>query len=260
MKIYQILLISLVLAACGPTAPNADLDASVEVDASVGPTDEEILANYRADVETYEHEAGMSGDWWAWMIAKKDWWAHAYISPRRNSHDVRIYVRYENPVVYTPAWASEEEHFAALKTLAELQYPGWTFTFVPYYDGAENDLQGNDAIAFLGAHGTSYASGHEVHLVYETIFGHEYGHTLGLRHHYCNNNGGDHCPEAYPPGEGPCIMDRTSVSFGPTENSFLLLTNGERKDSEINAAMTEILRRYPPNFAATPWDECGMDE
>lgn len=260
-KIY-LLIVSLIFAACGPAAI-PDTDASVEVDASTGPTDHEFMLRYNNDVYNYQHEVGMSGDWWYWMLAKKSWWSKAYISPRRyDDHNVTIYVRYADPahpIVYTPAWSSESDHFLALQYMAELQYPGWIFNFVPYYNGVENDLQGNDAIAILGGHDASYAIGHTVYLVYETIFGHEYGHTLGLHHHYCGSSS-DHCEENFPPGEGLCLMDRTSVSFGPTENSFLLLTTRERKDDEINAAMTEILRRYPPNFAAAPWDECRMKE
>lgn len=264
MKIYQVLLVLLVLTACGPTTPNTDVgaDASVEVDASTGPTDQEIMNNYEADVVAYQQSAGMPTGWWGdWMLDRRHDWTKAYVSGRRNSHDdVLIYVRYENPINYSPPWTSEAEHFGALKTMAELQYPGWSFTFVPYYDGAENDLQGNDAIAFLGAYGTSYASRHEIHLVWEGIFSHEFGHTVGLRHHYCNNNGGDHCPDAYPPGEGKCIMDRTSSSFGPTENTFLLLTNGDRKDDEIMTATENINGRYPPTFAAFPRDACSVKD
>lgn len=266
------LLISLVFAACGPLAiPDADVatdasaDSSVDVsvedtDASAGPSDEEIMANYEHDVSAYQEEAGMQDQWKIWMIEKKDWWSKAYIRPRRNSHDVRIYVRYENPIAYTPAWSSEEEHFAALKHLAELQYPGWNFTFLEYSEGDEENLEGNDAIAILGGHGTSSASGRTIYLVYETIFAHEYGHTLGLHHHYCGGTGLDHCPENFPPGEDKCVMARDSASFGPTENSFLLLTTGERQDDAINAIIADINGRYPAGYGSKPsWNECGMD-
>ena len=121
-------------------------------------------------------------------------------------------------------------------------------------------MRGNDIIAILGGHGTSYASGHTIYLVYETIFAHEFGHTLGLHHHYCGGSGADHCPENFPPGEGKCIMARDSVSFGPTENSFLLLTTGKRPDEAIGVAMSEIMRHYPPNFAAVVQDECGVED
>ena len=248
--------------------------APVGADAFVGPTDEDIMAGYEPEVRLYPEKMDVSPEWVDWMIVGKQvddahprgkvWWSKAYISPRRyDDHNVRIYVRYEDPehpLIYTPAWESEAEHFTALKKMAQLQYPGWTFTFLIYQDGDENRLEGNDAIAILGGHGTSYASGHTVYLVYETIFAHEFGHTLGLHHHYCGGSGTDHCPENFPPGEGQCIMARDSVSWGPTENSFLLLTNGDRKDAEISVALNEILRRYPPNFAAATWDECGMEE
>ncbi len=251
-----LLFVLLVAAACGSTLTPTDTDASV-MDTSVGPTNEEIMANYIRDVNDYQEDVG----WRSWMIWRKDWWSAAYISGRRD-HEVRIYVRYENPVAYNPPWSGgEPEHFMALKLLANLQYPGWNFTFLPYEAGVEAKLNGYDVVAVLGHQGVSNASGRTIYLVYETIFAHEFGHTIGLHHHYCNDSGVDHCPEAYPPDEGECIMDRNSVSFGPTENNFLLLTTKERKDDEISAAMSNILDRYPgQGFAPINWNECGMEK
>jgi hypothetical protein len=241
--------------ACSAKSVPMDTDASV-ADTPVGSTDEEIMANYLTDVNDYWENT----QWRSWMIQRKDWWSSAYISGRR-SHEVHVYVRYENPVLYNPPWTSEAEHFKALKQMADLQYPGWDFTFLPYEDGVEASMKGYDIVAVLGHYGTSYATGRTIYLVYETIFAHEFGHTLGLHHHYCNNGGGDQCPEAYPPDEGKCIMDRTSVSFGPTENRFLLLTTGERRDDEISAALSNILDRYPgQGFAPINWNECGMEK
>ena len=264
---YKICLV-FILTACGPAfAPEMEQDASVALDAYVvadvftGPTDEEIImANYEVDVAAYQGEAGMSDEWATWMIAKKDWWSKAYINGRR-SHEVRVYVRYENPITYNPSWSSEAEHFATLERMAEKQYPGWDFTFSEYYDGVEDDMYGNDVVAVLGHQGTSNASGKTIYLVFEAIFAHEFGHTIGLHHHYCGGTGSDQCPEAFPPGEDKCIMARNSASFGPTENSFLLQTTGERPDDEIAAIISDINGRYPEGYAnKRSWDECGTRE
>ena len=263
----------LILSACGPTrTPDMDDDASVAPDgfagptddAFVGPTDEEIImANYEADVAAYQEEVGMPPEWATWMIEKKDWWSKAYISGRRD-HEARVYVRYERDIDYDPPWPGETEaereaaHFATLEYMAELQFPGWDFTFLEYYEGVEDDLKGNDVVAVLGHSGTSNASGHTIYLVYEAIFGHEFGHTIGLHHHYCGGTGSDQCPEAFPPGEDKCVMARNSASFGPTENYFLLQTTGERPDDEIAAIISDINSRYPAGYAKKQiWDECG---
>lgn len=258
MKLNIYLLFSLLFAvACVSTPVTKDMDASVP-DVSVGPTDEEIMANYLVDVHDYWENAR----WRSWMIQRKDWWSSAYISGRRD-HEVHVYVRYENPVPYNPPWSrGETEHFEALKQMADLQYPGWNFTFSSYYEGVEADMKGYDVVAVLGHQGVSNASGRTIYLVYETIFAHEFGHTLGLHHHYCgDSSSNENCPEAYPPDEGECIMNRNSVSFGPTENNFLLLTTRERRDDEISAAMSNILDRYPgQGFAPINWNECGMEQ
>lgn len=243
----------------------------VDFDASVGLTDEEIMLGYEAEVASYPD---MVVEWTPWMTNDQDghgkeWWSKAYINGRHD-HEVHVYVRYENEIYYQdPPWSSEAEHFALLEHLAELQYPGWNFTFSEFVEGMDpNDLSGeHDVVAILGHHGYSYAEGHEIYLVFEAIFAHEFGHTLGLHHHYCgsgNEPGDQSCPEAYPPGEGPCIMNRNSVSFGPTENTFLLLTTGERPDVEINALLRSINDSYPDGYSVVSlskphWDDCGMD-
>ncbi len=255
----------LILSACGPTSVlDTDVyvaDASVSADGSVDLTeDEEIMLGYESEVAAYQSEISMLPEWDGWMVEGKASWAKAYINGR-HEHEAHVYVRYENQVLYSPAWSSEDEHFAALKYLTELQYPGWTFTFLEYEEGNQDMLVGNDVVATLGGTGISSASGHSIYLVYETIFGHEFGHTLGLHHHYCGGDPSDHCPENFPPGEGKCIMARDSVSFGPTENTFLLLTTGERPDDEIEAAIANINNRYPgQGFAPINWNDCGVEE
>ncbi len=256
MKFKSPLFVLLAFVACVSAPIPADTDASV-VDAPISPSDEEIMANYLTDV----HDYWENGEWRSWMIQRKNWWSSAYISGRRD-HEIHVYVRYENPVLYNPPWSSEAEHFNALSWLANLQFPGWDFAFSTYYEGVEVDMKGYDVVAVLGHKGVSNASGRTVYLVYETIFAHEFGHILGLHHHYCgDSSSNEHCPEAYPPDEGPCIMDRNSVSFGPTENNFLLLTTRERQDEDISMAMNNILDRYPgQGFASINWNECGTGQ
>ena len=247
----------LTLAACevGPLEVMADPDAAAPApDAFPGPSDEEIMAGYDDEVRSYQAAVGLPAEWAGWMIERKQAWAKAYVRGRRD-HAVRVTVRYERPIAYDPPWPSETEHFAALERMAELQYPGWDFTF------DAGDPGPNDVVAVLGHAGTSYADGRTIYLAWEGIFAHEFGHTIGLRHHYCAPPGDDRCPEAYPPGEEACIMNRNSASFGPTENPFLLLLTGERFDDEIDAALSDINSRYPDDYPGKrDRDVCGVIE
>ncbi len=257
---YLVLLITLAFTACVPADDQpASPDAGLAPDGQVIDLEkEEILHGYNQEVWDYAHEH-MSGDWWAWMISNStcydparpyaadcpyEWYQNIYVRARRSDpsyRHLRVEVSYEHPIDYAPAWSSEAEHMAALKSLAELTYPGWEFTFSLDDPSAEFH-------AVLGHAGISYADDDTIYLVYEGILGHEFGHLLGLSHHYCAV--GDTCQRNYPPGEGPCIMTRESVSWGPTEQ-FLLQLGTERHDAEINAAADEIMRRYPaPSIAA----------
>ncbi len=246
-------------AACGDNQTR-NVDSS-PTDASIDANhDQEILSHYNDDVDAYQMKAGMPPEWADWMKEKKDWWSKAYINGR-GSHEVHVYITYDRQIQYDPPWVSEAQHFAALKRMADLQYPGWNFIFSAYQPGM-TELHGNDVVAMLGYDGVSHADGKTIYLVWEGIFAHEFGHTIGLHHHYCGNTGGDGCPEQDPPGEGLCIMDRTSVSFGPTENSFLLQTTGDRWDDEINQLIRDINNRYPDGYGLTgsTWDDCAMDQ
>src|SRR5438552_2366231 len=74
----------------------------------------------------------------------------------------------------------------------------------------------------LGEHGgVSYEDGPTVHLVWEGIFLHEFGHALGLSHHYCDDTL-QPCA-ATPPGEfeAKCIMSRNAATWGPAEQFVL---------------------------------------
>lgn len=225
----------LAFPACAPSpadVPGAPPDAAPP-DADPAKA---ILEHYDHEVRAFAAAHALGDDWRDWMLVHADDWAKAYVSGRTR-RAAKVEVRYETSLVYDPPWVSEDEHMAALERMAELEYPGWDFAFRPEpYPEA-------DTVAWLGASGTSYASGREVHLVYETVFAHEFGHTIGLRHHYCGGST-DWCPEAYPPSEDPCIMNRNGYSFGPTEE-FLLLLFPRQDDAEIRAAISEILDRYP---------------
>lgn len=200
---------------------------------------EDLLANYEDDAYSYESTHGLPSGWADWMIKNIYYFDEAYIRGRTNP-TVEIQVLYENPVPYDPPWTNEDEHLAALEEFLELTHPGWDLILSSDNEEAEVKFH-------LGAD-SSYASSStdQIWMRYETIAAHEFAHLFGIGHHYFDvANIGD-C-EFCPPGEGSCIMDRNSASFGPAER-FALLLDDERYDDEINEVAWSILERYPDDW------------
>lgn len=229
----------LCLAACTadvPETPDAGPDACP---APIDP-EWEIWRGYDAAVWSFALDNGLSGDWWQWMLAHKDRFREAYVRARTDRR-IRVGVRYADPIAYDPPWSDEDEHMRALERMAELAYPGWDFSFTP--DDPEAEFQ-----AVLGHAGISYADGDTVYLVWEGIFLHEFAHTLGLGHHYCDPYDlSAPCPDR-PPGEGRCIMDRNAATWGPTEQ-FVLNLGQQRHDDAVDDAIDDLNGRYPPDGA-----------
>jgi len=220
------------LCACAPDDPAVD-----PPDAEPAPTIEEIvLVGYETEVYAFEIDNGLPEGWADWMIARKARFAGAYVRARLDRR-MRVQVSYDAVIAYDPPWSSEDEHMAALERMAELAYPGWDFSFS--FDDPQAEF-----FAVLGYAGdTSHQSGNTVYLIWEGIFLHEFAHTLGLGHHYCGADLEAPCPER-PPGEGQCIMDRNSATWGPTEQ-FVLGLGQQRHDDEVVEAITDINGRYP---------------
>jgi hypothetical protein len=229
------------LVACPSVANDDATPDAMPPDACPEPIDPEweIWRGYNDAVWTYALDNDMPGEWWQWMLSRKDRYREAYVRARTDRR-VRVEVRYDIAVPYDPPWADEDEHMQALERMAELAYPGWDFSFS--LDDPDAEFH-----AVLGHSGeASYASGDTVHLIWEGIFLHEFAHLLGLGHHYCGSDVQAPCPDR-PPGEGKCIMDRNSATWGPTEQ-FLLNLGQQRHDDAVEAAIDEINGRYPADW------------
>lgn len=226
------------LISCPGDAPDVPPDA-----APPDPEAEHLAAlwnGFDAAARSFAADNGLSVDWSRWMLAHKDAYKTAYLRARTDRR-IRVEVSYDLPIVYDPPWADEAEHMQALERMAELAYPGWDFSF------SLEDPQA-EFFAVVGYSGdASHQDGSAVYLIWEGIFLHEFAHTLGIRHHYCSASDlGAPCPDR-PPGEGPCIMDRNSATWGPTEQ-FVLNLGQQRHDDEVEAAISELNGRYPAGW------------
>ena len=236
---HHLLALFLCASACAPddtAAPDASTEPDADPEAGRA---EEIWHGFNDAVWAYAADNDLSGDWWQWMLVHKDRYKEAYIRARTDRR-IRVEVSYEDVIPYDPPWIDEAEHLQALERMAELAYPGWDFSFS--FDDPHAEF-----FAVLGYTGdASHQSGNTVYLIWEGIFLHEFAHTLGIGHHYCGADLQAPCPDR-PPGEGLCIMDRNSATWGPTEQ-FVLNLGQQRHDDAVEAAITDINGRYPDSW------------
>ncbi len=196
---------------------------------------------FDAQVADYKATYGKSDEWEEWMIANRSRYLNTFAASSTRPDTITVRFRYETaPIGYDPAWIDEGEHMDALATMAEGAYAGYNFNFL-----LEGDAGTSYANLIAGiATNSSYASGRNVYLYYETIFNHEFGHVMHLPHHYDSADDigkGLHMP----PGDTRCIMDRTSTTFCSACRTALGIPLGPLDTTDMDDAMTDILSRYP---------------
>jgi hypothetical protein len=152
-----------------------------------GNSDPEIDLNdpYQQHVHSYRLTYGKDAAWEQWMLANRNRYEGVFnkaaSKPSTLVVTFRYYISlYSVPIAYSPPWTSETEHMQAMETFAELAYAGYDFQFA--LNGDTNTSYAN-VIAGIPTN-ASYQSGNDVFLYYETIFNHEFGHVMGLPHHY----------------------------------------------------------------------------
>lgn len=217
---------------------DADSNNQDTDDQDTDDADEIDYSQYIEDVYAFAAENSLSSAWSEWMITWKSTLFEAYTRGRTN-RSARFEVTYEQDIVFNPPWASEAEHFARLEELAELTFTNWDFTF------SENDPDAEFTVVLghTGIASSADTTNDIIYLIWEGIFSHEFAHLLGIFHHDCDNNTDNTCP----PDEGTCIMDRNSVTWGPTEQ-FLFNLSGERFDDDINDIIIDLNSRYPAGY------------
>ena len=207
---------------------------------------------YERRVAQFRDRYRKSSEWFDWMMDHQYRYRDgAFLNSQSLPSQIDIAFRYyEEPLHYDPPWSSEAEHMNALRTLAEAMFEGYRFNFI--FNGNTESSYAN-IIAAIPAEGTladgtpyatSHASGKNMFLWYETIFAHEFGHIMGLPHHYDSiETMGDGL--IMPPGDTRCEMDKTGPLFCSGCATALNIPLDADNSEAIRDAMTEIKRRYP---------------
>jgi hypothetical protein len=204
-------------------------------------SDGAVEVTYEEHVSNNRQLYGKTAEWEEWMLANRGRYENAYLKSRDRPAVLDLAFRYDStPIAYNPPWANEDEHMVAMESLAEPAFPGYNFDFT---------FQGNIGSAYANVVAgiptiTSHASGDTVWLYYETIFNHEFGHVMGIHHHYdtdAETGQGNHLP----PGESKCIMDRNSNQWCSACRTALHLPLDVDNEAEISAAASNIILRYP---------------
>jgi hypothetical protein len=196
---------------------------------------------YAQHVHSYRMLYGKDSAWEQWMLANRNRYQGVFERAASRPNVLVIAFRYDSmPIAYNPPWTSEAEHMHALETMAELTYAGYDFQF--NFNGNTSTSYAN-VIAGIPTN-ASHASGKDVFLYYETIFGHEFGHVMGVLHHYdsvADIGAGQHMP----PGENRCLMDRTINQYCSACRTALFIPLDVDNADGITAASGVIHSRYP---------------
>lgn len=196
---------------------------------------------YQQHVHRYRNLYGKDAVWEQWMLDNRNRYEHVFRKATARPSALVVAFRYDStPIAYSPPWASESEHMQALKVFSDLTYPGYNFSFV--FNGDPVSSYAN-AIAGIPTN-LSNASGKNVYLYYETIWGHEFAHVMGVAHHY-DSVGTIGAGLHMPPGETKCIMDRTISQFCSACRAALDLPLNVDNAAGISAAAANISSRYP---------------
>ncbi len=202
----------------------------------------------RSTCETYEDQVAdfkvkysKSNEWASWMITNKGRYGTAFEAAKARPGVVTVSFQYETtPISYSPPWASENQHMDTIATMVEGIYPSYLFRVE--FNGDTSSSYANITAGTAGT--TSYASGKNVYLYYETIFHHEFGHVMRIRHHYDTIEylgKGTHMP----PGETQCLMDRTFKLFCSACRTALGIPLDITDTTVFDQAASDIIGRYP---------------
>ena len=201
------------------------------------------ILGYEQAMKEYQEESNLSEEWKQWMVDNYGRYCQAFNIGNfyREEYQNKIFLslNYYNdvPVAYTEPYP-EEQHEKDFERLIELTFPG--YDIVAEFGREPEQSHG---VVYLNAP-SSNANIREINLHYETIIGHEFGHFLGLYHHY------DTIEEMgqgknMPPGEGKCVMDRNSEQYGSSDRAALNIDLDIDNGKELHELLLEIIDKYP---------------
>jgi hypothetical protein len=210
---------------------------------TAAPVPDSVADPYEVQVRSFAARYGKDAAWLSWMLANSDRYAPVFQAVHALPCPLPIAVTYQAPLPYNPPWSSEAEHMTTLDQMAEAAYPGYHFDFRFGVDPASAY-----AHAILGLPtNTSSTSGHTMSLHFETIFNHEFGHVVALRHHY-DTDAATGTGQHFPPGETGCIMDRTTSQFCSACRAALNVPLDADTGTAFSTASSAILSRYPAGW------------
>jgi hypothetical protein len=198
---------------------------------------------YEPHIRDFRARFGRTAEWEQWMLANRDRYEDAFYRARGRPRPLHLSFRYETvPIAYRPPWMSEAQHMTAFQNMANLAYPGFEFRL--HFDDMFTTAYAHVVAGIASM--TSSAPGNMLLLYRETIFAHEFGHTMGLLHHYDTLEEvgrGNHMP----PGPAEmCTMDRNSLSLCSACRAALGMDLDMRIDeAALLTAMRQISDRYP---------------
>lgn len=192
-------------------------------------------AAYKARVADYKAAYGKSDEWEEWMIENHARYTYAFAASSAKPDTITISYRYETGSTFTTDWASEEDHMDAFATMAEAMFPGYDFNFV--FEGNTETSYAN-VIAGIPTN-FSRAQGKNIWLYREAIFHHEFGHVMGLGHHYDTDDDigeGTHMP----PGDTECILDKSGYLWCSACRTALGIPLDAGDADAVHDAMIEL--------------------
>ena len=201
------------------------------------------LDAYERHVQDFKNRFSKSNEWELWMLDNRGRYIGAFNISRNLPSIINISFNYETePIAYDPPWTDENEHMSTLESLAEGCFATYNFNF-----NFNGDTESSYANVIAGiASTTSHASGKNMYVYYEGIFNHEFGHFMGISHHYDDSNldtigDGLHMP----PGDTICIMDRTFNQYCSGCRTALNIPLDIDNQRQIEITTNDINRRYP---------------